>query len=90
MAISSLMPGSRSPVSYRLMVFWFVFRSMASYSITIEAVDENGKRIQDDTVYVNDLNAGQEQDFEAFTLITSDDAKKLKTAKFNILEVSKF
>lgn len=62
----------------------------ASYSIEIEAVDANGKRIEEDTVFVTDLTAKQSQDLEAFTLITSDIAEKLKSATFNIIEVSKY
>lgn len=62
----------------------------ASYSIEIEAVDANGKRIEEDTVFVTDLTAKQSQDLEAFTLITSDTAEKLKSATFNIIEVSKY
>ncbi|MCQ2451050.1 MAG: hypothetical protein MJ080_03635 [Clostridia bacterium] len=50
----------------------------------------DGKRIEDDTVLVDALNAGQSQDFEAFTLMTSDTAAKLKNATFKILEVSKY
>lgn len=65
-------------------------KEKASFSIQIEAVDENGKRIDDDSVYVNDLNAGQSQDFEAFTLISSDEMAKYKTATFKIVEISKF
>lgn len=61
-----------------------------SYSIQIEAIDKNGKRLETDTVYVNSLGAGQSQDFEAFTLVTGDSAKALKTAEFKVVEVSKF
>ncbi len=65
-------------------------KEKASFSVKIEAVDANGKRIEDDTVLVDALNAGQSQDFEAFTLITSDTAAKLKNATFKIVEVSKY
>lgn len=59
-----------------------------SFTIHVEAVDASGNRITDDTVYANDLNAGQKQDFKAFTLVTSDKVDALKTAKFNIVTVS--
>lgn len=59
-----------------------------SYTIHIEAVDATGARITDDTVYANDLNAGQKQDFKAFAFVTSDKVEALKTAKFNIVTVS--
>ncbi|HMS93389.1 MAG TPA: FxLYD domain-containing protein [Candidatus Saccharibacteria bacterium] len=60
-----------------------------SFSIQIEAVDADGKRLADDTIYANDLNAGQSQDFEAFTLVQSDKYESLKTATFKIVSVSK-
>ncbi len=60
-----------------------------SFSIKIEAVDADGKRIDDDTVYASDLNAGQSQDFDAFTLVQSDKYESLKTATFKIVSVSK-
>lgn len=61
-----------------------------SFSIKVEAVDKSGKRITDDTVYVNDLNAGQSQEKEAFVLVQNKDLKKLKKAKFKIIEVSMY
>lgn len=60
-----------------------------SFSIQIEAIDADGTRIDEDTVYVNDLNAGQSQDFEAFTLVQSDKYDALKRATFKIVSVSK-
>ena len=59
-----------------------------SFSITIEAVDESGNRIEDDIIYANDLNGGQSQKFEAFTLVNSDLVDKLTSAKFKVLEAS--
>lgn len=61
-----------------------------SFSIKIEAVDSNGTRLDDDTIYVDSLNAGQSQNLEAFTLITSETAEKLATAEFKVLEVSMY
>lgn len=60
-----------------------------SFSIQIEAVDADGKRLTDDTVYANDLNAGQSQDLDAFTLIQDDRYKALKSATFNVVSVTK-
>ena len=60
-----------------------------TYSIKIEAVDADGKRIVDDTVYASDLGAGQSQDFEAFALVSSDKYEALKAATFKIVSVSK-
>lgn len=59
-----------------------------SFSIHIEAVDEDGTRLEDAYVYANDLNAGQSQNFEAFTFVSSDKVSKMKKATFKIVEVS--
>lgn len=62
----------------------------SSFSIQIEAVDADGKRLKDETVYANDLGAGQSQDIKAFTLVTSDQYEVLKAATFKIVSVSKY
>ena len=62
----------------------------ASFSVKIEAVDANGNRLDEDTVYVDTLNPGQSQELEAFTLVTSDTAEKIANASFKIVEVSKY
>lgn len=67
-----------------------ISENRASFSIKIEAVDSEGKRLKEDIIFVSDLNAGQTQDCEAFTLITSADADALKNATFKIVEVSKY
>lgn len=59
-----------------------------SYTIQIEAVDANGARIIDDTVYANELGSGQTQDFEAFKFVESDKVEALKSAQFKIVKVS--
>lgn len=61
-----------------------------SFSITIEAVDKEGNRIEEDTIYFNDLKAGQGKTDKAFTFVESEKINKLKKAKFKILEVSKY
>lgn len=61
-----------------------------SFSIHIEAVNSDGKRINDDTVYANNLNTNQTQEFEAFTLVQSDKVDELKDATFKIVEVSEY
>lgn len=60
-----------------------------SFSIKIEAVDKSGKRILDDTVYANDLGAGQSQDIDAFTLVQSDKYEVLKNATFKVVSATK-
>jgi len=59
-----------------------------SISVEIEAVDKDGNRIDTDTVYANDLGAGQSQSLDAFTLVSSKNIKKLKKATFKIIEAS--
>lgn len=60
----------------------------SSFWINIEAVDANGSRINDDTVIVNDLGAGQSTKLEAFAFVSSDDHEAMKNASFNIISVS--
>ena len=59
-----------------------------SFTIHIEAVDNTGKRIDDDSVYANDLNSGQTQDFKIFTLVSSEKLEQMKSAEFKIIDVS--
>lgn len=59
-----------------------------SYSVEIEAVDASGSRIEQDTVYANDLGANQSQQFKAFQYVTSDKVAALKTATFKVLTVT--
>jgi hypothetical protein len=61
-----------------------------SYEIKIEAVDSTGKRIADDTVYVDNLGASQSQEFKAFQFVESDKVSTLRKAKFKILTVSQY
>lgn len=61
----------------------------ASYTIKIEAVDADGARIADSTLYVTDLNSGQSMSEKAFTFVESDKIEALKAATFKILEVSR-
>ncbi len=61
----------------------------ASYTVKIEAVDADGTRVADDTIYVTDLNAGQSVSEKAFQYVESGKVEALKTATFKILEVTK-
>ena len=61
-----------------------------SFEIHIEAVDSNGKRINDDYVYANNLGAGQTQDFDIFTYIEDSDLEAMRNATFNIVEASSY
>lgn len=60
-----------------------------SFSVKVEAVDADGKRIDDDTLYANDLGAGQSQDFTMFTLVSSDKYDALKAATFKVVSATK-
>lgn len=61
-----------------------------SFDIHIEAIDNAGTRIDNDYVYANDLAAGQSQNFDIFTYISSDKLEKMKNATFKIVEVSMY
>ncbi len=61
-----------------------------SFSIEIEAVDANGTRIDTDTIYISNLNPGQTQSETAFEFVSSDKVNDLKTAKFNVINVSMY
>lgn len=61
-----------------------------SYRITIEAVSADGSRIDQDTIYANDLGVNQSQDFELFTYISSDKLDAMKSATFKITEASMY
>lgn len=61
----------------------------ASYSVKIEAVNADGTRVADDTIYVTDLKAGQSVSEKAFEFVESGKVEALKTATFKVLEVTK-
>ena len=65
-----------------------LLKEPASFWINVEAVDANGSRINDDTVIVNDLGAGQSTKLDAFAFVSSDDYEAMKNASFNIISVS--
>ena len=61
-----------------------------TFSIQIEAVKADGSRITTDTIYANNLNAGQSQDLKAFQFVSSDMLENIKNATFKIVEVSMY
>ena len=61
-----------------------------SFNFHIEAVNATGARINEDYVYANDLASGQSQNFEIFTLVTSDKINEMKNATFKIIEASMY
>lgn len=63
---------------------------MKSFSITIEAVDADGNRIEEGYIMVNDLKPNQSVEETTFTFESDDTIAKLKTATFNVLKISKY
>ena len=61
-----------------------------SFSVHIEAVTSDGERIDDDTILVNSLGAGQSQKLEAFNLVVSDKVPALQKATFKIIDISMY
>lgn len=59
-----------------------------SYSITIEAVDAEGNRIEEDTLYVNELGSGQTENVKAFEYVSSEKVDALKKATFKVITVT--
>lgn len=58
-----------------------------TFSITIEAVDADGARLETDTIYADSLNAGQSISLTAFEYIEDDKVDKLKNASFKVLDI---
>jgi len=61
-----------------------------SFSVTVEAVDESGNRIDQDYVYATSLAAGQAQQFKLFEFVSSEKISALKQATFRVAEVSMY
>lgn len=61
-----------------------------TFSFHIEAVDDSGTRINEDYVYANDLAAGQSQNFDIFTYVSSDKLDSMENATFKIIEASMY
>ena len=61
----------------------------ASFSITVEALDKDGARIESDTAYANDLAAGQTQKLNVFEYVSSEKLKDMKKATFKVSSASK-
>ena len=61
-----------------------------SFNLHIEAVDASGARINEDYVFANDLSAGQSQNFDIFTYVSSDKLSAMQNATFKIVEASMY
>jgi hypothetical protein len=62
----------------------------ATYWMSVEAVDAEGVRIDEDPSWmVNDLAPGQTASAELFKFVTADEVEALNAAEFRVYEVSK-
>lgn len=67
-----------------------IAKKQYTYYIVIEAVDENGTRIDTDTIYAEKLNAGQDVNLTAFEYVEEDRINQFKSATFRVLEINKY
>lgn len=67
-----------------------ISNSKKSYSIHIEAVDNDGKRIDEGYVIVNDLGPGQSTTEKIFEYIEEEKLEAMKSATFKIVEASAY
>ena len=58
-----------------------------TYTVTIEAVDGSGTRLETDMVMAYSLTAGQEVKLKAFEYVESDKIAELKNAQFKVLKI---
>lgn len=61
-----------------------------SFFITIEAIDEDGTRIDTDMIMADRLNSNQKIKLEAFEYVSQDKIEQYKSATFKVLEVQKY
>ena len=61
-----------------------------SFNVMIEAIDENGDRITEDTVYVEKLRSGQSYQTNAFYYMSDEITESLNNATFRVLEASSY
>jgi predicted nucleic acid-binding Zn ribbon protein len=61
-----------------------------SFFITIEAIDEEGTRLDTDMIIADRLNPGQKIRLEAFEYVPIENIEQYKTATFKVLEVQKY
>ena len=61
-----------------------------SFFITIEAIDEDGVRIDTDMIMADRLNPNQKIKLEAFEYVPQEKIEQYKLATFKVLEVQKY
>lgn len=57
-----------------------------SFTITVEAIDEDGFRLAEDYIFVDELGAGQSQRFKIFTDVPLEDIADMKNATFCVVD----
>ena len=60
-----------------------------SFFITIEAIDEEGTRLDTDMIMADRLNPGQKVKLEAFEYVPQEKIEQYKSATFKVLDVQK-
>ena len=60
-----------------------------SFFITIEAIDEDGTRIDTDMIMADRLNSNQKIKLEAFEYVPKEKIEQYKSASFKVLDVQK-
>jgi len=63
-------------------------KEISSVRIVVEAISEDGRRIDTESLYVFDLRAGNYVIEKAFTYIDSEDIRDMKNAKFEISDIT--
>ena len=61
-----------------------------SFYITVEAVDEEGIRLDTDMIMADSLNSNQKVKLEAFKYVPQEKIEQYKSATFKVLEVQKY
>ena len=61
-----------------------------SFSVQVDAIDAEGNRIEEDTAYANNLGPGQKVTDKIFNFVQEEKINQLRSAKFEIVEVSSY
>ena len=64
-------------------------RQTKIFFITIEAIDEDGTRIDTDMIMADRLNSNQKIKLEAFEYVPKEKIEQYKSATFKVLDVQK-
>lgn len=61
-----------------------------AYYIQIEAVDNDGNKIDEDSIRTSILDVNQSKDFKIFTYVSNNNIEAMENAIFNVVEVSSY